>query len=117
MNIHETTNDDIIIFALEGRLDSNTSEDFEQQLMTKIDGSHNKMIVEFSALNYISSAGLRVLLMAAKRLKVGNGSFVLCGLKAHLHEIFEISGFLQILTIVNNLEDAQTVIADNYEMS
>lgn len=110
MNIHETKQNDIIIFALEGRLDSNTSENFEQQLMEKIDGTNNKMIVEFSDLDYISSAGLRVLLMAAKRLKIVNGSFVLCGLKAHLYEIFEISGFLQILTIVNNLENAQATV-------
>jgi anti-sigma B factor antagonist len=114
MNINETKNNDIIIFSLEGRLDSNTSEDFERQLMTKIDDANNKMIIEFSALDYISSAGLRVLLMAAKRLKIANGSFVLCGLKTHLYEIFEISGFLQILTIVNNLENAQAEVAAHY---
>lgn len=111
MNIQETENNGIVTLAVEGRLDSNTSEAFEQQLMGKIDTGSRKIIIEFSALDYISSAGLRVLLMAAKRLKAEAGSFALCGLQEHIREVFEISGFLPILTVVENQAEAEAAVS------
>lgn len=106
MNVAESENNGITILTCEGRLDSNTSEAFEQQVMDKIDAGSKKLVIDFSALDYISSAGLRVLLMAAKRLRTEDGKFALCGLKEHIREVFEISGFLPILTVVTASDDA-----------
>lgn len=58
-----------------------------------------RVVIDFAALDYISSAGLRVVLMTAKRAKQGKGTLVLCGLQPHVKEVFEISGFLKILEV------------------
>ena len=85
-------------------------EAFEQAVMDKIDSGKAKMVIDLSGLEYISSAGLRVLLMAAKQVKTGNGALALCGLKDHIREVFEISGFLPILTIVDDESAALTAV-------
>ena len=59
-------------------------------------------MVDFSALTYVSSAGLRVILMAAKRVKQSQGKLVLFGLSPQVREVFEISGFLKILDVVDD---------------
>ena len=101
----------ITVLSPEGRLDSNNAESFEQLVIGKIDGGEIHLVIDFSGLDYISSAGLRVLLMAAKRIKANAGAMALCGLKAHIHEVFEISGFLPILTIVDDLDAARAAVA------
>ena len=69
-----------------------------------------RFVVDFSQLAYISSAGLRVLLMAAKRVKTENGALILCGMQDHIQEVFEISGFLQILTVAGTRQEAEAMI-------
>lgn len=108
MNVREENHGSAILLSPEGRLDSNTSQGFEELLMKHIEAGNTRLAVDFTDLDYISSAGLRVLLMAAKRIKAANGSLVLSGMQEHVHEVFEISGFLSILTVVN---DAETAIA------
>jgi stage II sporulation protein AA (anti-sigma F factor antagonist) len=106
MNVTESTMNEIKVLSPEGRLDSVTSDSFEQLIMGWIANGHNRMVIDFTNLDYISSAGLRVLLIAAKQIKADNGVLALCGLKAHIHEVFEISGFLPILTVVEDIETA-----------
>lgn len=87
------------ILAPTGRLDSNNSAAFEEEVMIRIGKSAPGMIFDFAGLTYISSAGLRVVLLAAKRVKQGGGRFVLCGLSDPIREVFKVSGFLSILTV------------------
>ncbi|MCP4088692.1 MAG: STAS domain-containing protein [Gammaproteobacteria bacterium] len=110
MNIGEQKMGDVTVLSPERRLDSNTAEFFEKLILGKIDEGNSKLIIDFSALDYISSAGLRVLLMAAKRIKAEQGGMALCGLKAHIREVFEISGFLPILTIVDDIDSAMASV-------
>ena len=105
MEIKESQKNDVTLIALAGRLDSSTSAQFEQFILTKV-GGQPRLVVDFSELDYISSAGLRVLLLAAKKVKQGNGRLILCALKEHIREVFEISGFLSILDIRANEADA-----------
>lgn len=98
MDINESQQDNATVISLSGRLDSSTSAQFEQYILGKID-SGVRLIVDFSLLDYISSAGLRVLLLAAKKVKQAGGRLILCSLKPHIREVFEISGFLAILDI------------------
>ena len=111
MNITINEGNDNTVLALEGRLDGNASGLLAQQLNETIDSGQPKVIVDFSQLVYISSAGLRVLLMAAKRVTTENGALVLCAMQDHIREVFEISGFLQILSITATQQEAEAMIS------
>lgn len=93
--------DDTRLVELVGRLDSNSSGDFEKSLPTLFDRPGTKVVFDMTQLNYISSAGLRVVLMSAKRAKAAQGRLLLCGLQPHVKEVFEISGFLKLLEIAD----------------
>ena len=95
-----TLDDGIQQVTLTGRLDSVTSSGLEKSLQPLFETAGTRTLVDFSALSYVSSAGLRVILMAAKRAKQSQGKLVLCGLQPHVREVFEISGFLKILDVV-----------------
>lgn len=106
MDIIEEKLDDIHIFKLKGRLDSNTSIDFEEKLFSAIQKESNHIIVDCGDLDYISSAGLRIILKATKILKPSEGVIRLCSLKDYVREVFEISGFDTFLSIDPSLDDA-----------
>ena len=93
-----------------GRLDSANARSFEQIVMEQISGGEQSLIVDFSRLTFISSSGMRVLLIAAKRLQATQGKLVLCEMKEHIEEVFRISGFDQIIPIKSSRGEAiQTV--------
>ncbi|HDP68856.1 MAG TPA: anti-sigma factor antagonist [Candidatus Marinimicrobia bacterium] len=104
VNIEKIEN--INIYSIEGNLDSNTSGDLEKKLIPVIDANNTKFILDFSELNYISSAGLRVLLGAAKKLNQYSGKMILCSVKDDIKEVFEIAGLLPIFPIVDDPEAA-----------
>ena len=64
-----------------------------------MDGGAKNLVLDFAALDYISSAGLRMVLVVAKRLKGEGGQLVLSGMQPHVREVFDISGFLAILNV------------------
>jgi anti-anti-sigma factor len=97
-----TLDDGVQQVTLKGRLDSLTSSGLEKSLQPLFEATGSRTLVDFSALSYVSSAGLRVILMAAKRAKQSQGKLVLCGLLPHVREVFEISGFLKILDVVDD---------------
>ncbi len=80
-----------------GRLDGESAADFERQITEEI-GDHS-LVVDFAELNYISSAGLRVILVLAKALKARECRLDLCCLSHPIQEVFRISGFDQIMNI------------------
>lgn len=94
-----------LVISLEGRIDSSVAKEFEDTVLKVIEDSAN-VIFNFSKLDYISSAGLRVILMAAKRLKNTSGTLQLCAMKPHIHDVFEVSGFLTMLDIKPTLQEA-----------
>ncbi len=93
-----------------GRLDSANARSFESLVMERVDGGEKQLVVDFSRLNFISSSGMRVLLMAAKKLHATEGKLVLCSMPDHIHEVFRISGFDQIISIRDTRESALTVV-------
>ena len=99
LEVVENNDDGIITFVLKGRLDSNTSNDFEGRLIGTIREGESKVILDFEKLDYISSAGLRVLLKAAREMKGGEGKLVLCSMKDYIREVFDLSGFTSFLPI------------------
>ncbi len=98
--------DDIQVVRPQGRLDSATSPTFEKSLIGTIDGGARRLVLDFSELQYISSAGLRIVLLAAKRMKSSGGRLALCSLSRQISEVFEISGFSSILDIYPSYDEA-----------
>lgn len=107
MDIKQETQGTITTLHLAGRLDANTAGELESTMVPLINGGTSQLIVDFAELEYISSAGLRVLLLGAKLTKKAGGKVVLCQLKDFIKEIFEIAGFMPIFTVVDTCEDAQ----------
>jgi anti-sigma B factor antagonist len=106
MEIIEEHQSGINIFKLNGRLDSNTSQGFEKKIFQAIDDGSKNMIIDFKNLEYISSAGLRVILKATKALKREEGKMMLCDMQDYVKEVFEIAGFDSFLPIVGTMNDA-----------
>ena len=97
MKINATRNDSHLTLALEGRLDTSTAPQLEALLQKELSGT-TELTLDFAALEYISSAGLRVLLMAQKAMNK-QGSMCVCNVNETVGEVFEITGFVDILTI------------------
>ena len=106
MEIIQTKTNEAIVLQLEGRLDTNTASTFEDKLMALINNNENKIVVDFSALDFISSSGLRVLLMAGKKLKTTNGKLGLCALKDHIKEVFDVAGFTMLFSMFPDQDEA-----------
>ena len=96
----------ILALNPEGQLNSGNAAAAEAEIMEHLARGTNQLLLDFSELDYISSAGLRVVLVAAKRLKQSAGQLVLCGLRPHIREVFDISGFLTILTVAETRQQA-----------
>ncbi len=94
-----------LIITLFGRLDSTTSQELEESLNDHLEGDQSGIVLDFKDLDYISSAGLRVILNVSKFQKSKEKDFILCGLQDHILEIFEISGFDLFVDIRPSLED------------
>jgi len=106
MDIIEKTINEIIIFKLNGNLNSNTSPELEDKIFEAIKNESKNMILDFEDLDYISSAGLRVIMKTAKNLKQSEGMIVLCSMQEYVKEVFEIAGFDAYLPIVSTMDDA-----------
>ncbi|WP_338112725.1 STAS domain-containing protein [Oscillibacter valericigenes] len=98
MTITKTAENGTLRIALEGRLDTNTAPQLEAELKTSLSGI-TELELDFSGLEYISSAGLRVLLAAQKTMS-RQGKMTIRNVNETIMEVFEITGFVEILTIV-----------------
>jgi anti-sigma B factor antagonist len=109
VEIIEEIQDDINIYRLRGRLDSNTSQRLEEKLFQAISDGSKRMIVDFKDIDYISSAGLRVILKAFKALQREDGRIILCSMKKFVRDIFKVTGIDSFVPIVDTLDDALKV--------
>lgn len=99
MNIQQSTRDAVTVLAPSGRIDTTTSAALEDALRRAVDGGTRDLLVDFSEVEYISSAGLRVFLVLAKRMRDLGGRVVLCGLGQPVRQVFQLAGFLPLFTI------------------
>ncbi len=86
--------------ALEGRLDTTTAPELEQEVMSSLDGI-NELVLDLTDLMYMSSAGLRVVLACQKKMNAVAGSMIVKNVNDLIMEVFDTTGFLDILTIEN----------------
>lgn len=99
MTIATETTASATIVSLQGQINSANAAAIEAEVLGLVTGGARNLVLDFSALDYISSAGLRMVLVVAKRLKQHGGQLVLCGMQPHVREVFDISGFLAILNV------------------
>ena len=97
MTIKKNQNANTLTIALEGRLDTSTAPELEQAIKGSLDGV-TELVMDFARLDYISSAGLRVLLSAQKTMSK-QGSMKVIHVNEMVMEVFEVTGFSDILTI------------------
>lgn len=97
MTINKKEDGSVLTLELDGRLDTTTAPQLEATLKSSINGV-TKLIFDFSALDYLSSAGLRVLLSAQKVMN-RQGEMTVCNVNETIMEVFEVTGFVDILTI------------------
>lgn len=108
MEIIKNREEDITCFKIAGRLDSKTSDGFDRQLSESMENGSRQILVDCSELAYISSAGLRVFIKAAKYLqRVGEGAIVLCAMEDYVREVFEIAGFDSFIPITQTCEQGR----------
>ncbi|BHH84187.1 STAS domain-containing protein [Desulforhopalus sp. 52FAK] len=98
------------IFSLSGRLDSNTAPHFEDELKSFITAPARHLVFDFNDLEYISSAGLRIILNTAKAFKDQPFHFMACAMQDHVLEVFEISGFNTFITIHNSINQSLSAL-------
>lgn len=99
MNIEKKQNGNEITLMPVGRLETTTAPQLEEQINAVLEDAE-KLILDFQGLEYLSSAGLRVLLSTHKAfMKRGSGKLVICHVNETIHEVFELTGFLDILNI------------------
>ena len=107
MEITAEKKENLMLINLTGKLDSITSPQLEDKLIKIIDEENYNIIFNCIDLDYISSAGLRVLLVGAKKVKVKDGKIKLANLKKHIREVFEIAGFTAIFELYESVEEAE----------
>ena len=96
------------VLALDGRLDSVTAPEVEARLLALL--ARGPVVADLSAVRYVSSAGLRVLLKAAKQARAAESRFAVCALQAAVREVFEVSGFDRIIPALASRDEAGTVL-------
>ena len=106
MDIKTESSNGTLIAKAEGRIDGVNARDFEEAMKAAIGSDYSTVIIDLEGLSYISSAGLRVILLIAKTLRKRNAELVLCSLSNPIREVFEISGFDKIIPVHATREQA-----------
>jgi anti-anti-sigma factor len=97
---------DILIMRLEGRIDALSAADFESRLFQALDEGARNILLDFSRCDFINSNGLRILLMARKRLAVSGEAIAICALQQHIRNVFEIAGFTMLFPVFATEDEA-----------
>jgi anti-anti-sigma factor len=105
MQIAEAKKNGVMVVSVDGRIDASNAPTLEQKLLALIAGGEKRLVIDCTQLEYVSSAGLRVLLVAAKRLS-GDGTLGLAALNKQIHEVFDIAGFSSIFQIYRTQDEA-----------
>ena len=106
MNIITNRNNDVFIVKPDKLFDTNTSSEVEKVVLEAIESGEKKVLFDFSKTDYLSSAGLRVILRAAKLLQPKGGTAMLCNTNKQIYEVLQISGFLNTIQCHKSLAAA-----------
>lgn len=106
MQFSEEKQGDVVILRINGRIDAITSPQLEKKVHSIIDTGHHKVLFDFSNVEYLSSAGMRLLLSATKKLQTLKGKLVVCSVEQDVMDVIKMAGFNSILTITTNEDKA-----------
>jgi anti-anti-sigma factor len=107
MEIFQSTSDSgILTLTMSGRLDGDTTEQFGEVLNRCIDQGDHKIILDIAGVDYVSSVGLRALMVGAKRVAPLGGKIAICAPHARVLKLLELAGFTKILTIAATRDEA-----------
>ena len=109
VEIGEQREDEILVLRPVGRLNNDSSPDFQARLLAWVD-SNDAVVIDFAAVEYISSAGLRALMMASKRAKARGGRLAVAELAPLVKEVFTISRFDQVVQVFDSTADARAAM-------
>ena len=105
MELNESSDGSVTIIAVKGRLDSVTAPTLGERLSSTLGAPSRRLLIELSQLEYISSAGFRILLLAAKRAAESNGQIVLAGVSGKVRQLFDLGGFLDLFRICSTRDE------------
>lgn len=105
VTIKEDAKGDVLVLRMSGRLDAVSSPTAERKVFDYINNDQCKLLFDFGGIDYLSSAGMRMLLSIAKKLKSLSGKLVLFGITSNVMDILKMSGFDHVLEIVQTEED------------
>ncbi len=111
LKLMDEKQDSVTLVAVGGRLDGTGAPELEAHCSTLIADGNTRLVLDFGGVDYISSAGLRSLLVVAKQIKAAGGGLALCSLTAMVREVLEISGFDKILTVATDQTAALATLA------
>jgi anti-anti-sigma factor len=111
MQIAEARQDGVLVMTPAGRIDTTTAGALETRLAAALAGVSPRLVLDLSGVDYISSAGLRVLLVAARRLQATDGRLVLCAMGPPVRQVFQLAGFLPLFTIQDTRDAAVAQLA------
>ncbi|MFH1914746.1 MAG: STAS domain-containing protein [Pseudomonadota bacterium] len=106
MEFNSSKHGEKLVVTVTGRMDAITAQEFDAQCRQWLAAGDTTIIADLSGLEYISSAGLRSILSAAKQLKGAKGSLAFCNLSGMVEEVFVVSGFAAMFTMHPTLDDA-----------
>jgi anti-anti-sigma factor len=111
MDIREERQDGVVVIAPVGRIDSTTSSALDAHLMRLAGAGPQRIVIDFAGVDYISSAGLRVLLSLAKRTRDTRGALALAAMGDGVRQVFELAGFMPLFSVEATRERAVQSIA------
>lgn len=106
LNIHEENKENLVVLRLEGRVDATSSPLLERKIASVIELGVKKILMDFSKVDYLSSAGLRLMLSGTKKLKTQEGRLVFSGINDEVMEIIKMAGFEKILDLFSTEREA-----------
>src|SRR5271155_1773749 len=106
MEINEERQGEIVVLTPAGRINNDTSQEFQTRLLASVGSAAATVLIDFSRVEYISSAGLRALMMASKQSKATNGRLAVAGLTPMVKEIFAISRFSMVVQVFETTAEA-----------
>ena len=106
MDLQTTIQNNATVVTISGRLDAVTAPDYEKRIREMVASGTNDFVVDFAQLDYISSAGLRALLLMAKLLKEKNGNVCFANVNGNVRSVFEMSGFAALFTMEDSVTEA-----------
>jgi anti-anti-sigma factor len=106
VEISVSKDQDAVIVSVEGRMDTLSSPGFQKQMEELLVQEPQRLVLDFARLEYVSSAGLRSILIIAKKVQNQGGKVICCALQPMVQKVFDVSGFTRVIPIFDSVNEA-----------